>query len=79
MKFYTWTVKISVADTWVADGFDLTEDRLNDILQRELSYAYSTEVKGEIVKSPNADKIAKEQGYSSANTKKEMSKLYETL
>ena len=70
MKFYEWTVKIRVNAVWVADGFNLTEDRLNSILGEHLDYARSTEYEGEIVKAPNADAIAREQGYTSAKDPK---------
>jgi hypothetical protein len=48
-----WTVKISVDDTWVADGFEVTEERLKEaILEHSLGYAYDHEIKVVVLKSP---------------------------
>ena len=63
-ELYEWTVKIRVAATLVADGFDLDADRLHAMVRRDLQYAY--EIEAEIVSAPPADEIAKEQGYASA-------------
>lgn len=65
MTWYTWTVQISVADTWVADGFDLTADRLKDMVLADLGYAYDGEVRVKIIKAPKPEDIRKEQGYES--------------
>jgi len=64
-KLYEWTVKIRVADTLVADGFDLDADRLHAMVRKDL-YAYGHEIEAEIVSAPPDDEIAKEQGYASA-------------
>jgi hypothetical protein len=63
---FTWTVKITVDETWVADGFDLTKDRLEQMIGHDLSYACSTEYSGKILKSPDDRFMAKAQGYKSA-------------
>lgn len=59
--FYTWTVKVSIHPTWVADGFDLTEERLRDILANALGWARETELDGAVVKAPDPDQIRAEQ------------------
>jgi hypothetical protein len=64
MKFFKWTVEIEVADTWVEDGFDLTEERLESILQHVLPYSYSHETKGKVLKAPDSKTIRKLQGYA---------------
>lgn len=69
-KFYEWTVKIRVNAVWVADGFNLTEERLHNILAHHLNYAYGHEFGGEIIKAPKPDDIAREQGYKSAKDSK---------
>lgn len=62
-RFYEWTVKIRVAATWVADGFDLDADRLYDMVANDLSYARGHEIETEIVASPPAADIRYEQGF----------------
>lgn len=53
----TWIFKLEVADSWVADGFDCTEEHLEEIAGRILPYAYSHEVKLSVVKAPDAQVI----------------------
>lgn len=60
----TWEIKltVSVADSWIADGFDMAE-RLGDLteqVQSMLPYAYTHEiaVKAKITKAPDAKQIA---------------------
>lgn len=65
VTWYTWTVQISVADTWVADGFDLTADRLKDMVLSDLGYAHDGEVVTKIIRAPKPEDIRKEQGYES--------------
>lgn len=38
-QWFKWTVEIEVHETWVADGFDMTEDRLRHMLEMALPYA----------------------------------------
>jgi hypothetical protein len=61
---FKWIVSIEVDPLWIADGFNLTEERLNEMLLRELSWAYAHEVKGQIIEAPDPKAILKEQGYS---------------
>jgi hypothetical protein len=62
MKFI-WTVEFEVSENWVADGFDMTDERAFDMLQNDLTYAYPHELKARVVKRPNENAIAKVQGY----------------
>lgn len=64
MKMFKWIVEFQVADTWVADGFQMTDQRAWDMLSKDLSYAdMDTEIHARVVASPNASLIAKAQGY----------------
>lgn len=65
-KFY-WTVEFGVDKTWVADGFDLTNERAMQMLTNDLSYAYGHELSAQVLNSPDLDRIAKEQGYKDKN------------
>ncbi len=62
-KTYKWTVEIEVDPLWVADGFDLTTDRLQDMLMNELRHATSSEISGAVLKAPDPKQIRAEQGY----------------
>lgn len=45
-----WKVEIAVAQSWVTDGFDLTEENLKDaIMARLLAYSYEHEVQVRIL------------------------------
>jgi hypothetical protein len=63
MSFYKWTVEIEIHPTWVADGFDLTNERLCEMLQRELPYAKENETIGCILEQPDPKQIRVERGY----------------
>ncbi len=61
-----WTVELSVDESWVADGFDLTEERAGEMLAGALPYAYNHELDARIIKAPDALRVAQLQGYSDA-------------
>ena len=59
-----WTVEFSVDKSWVADGFDLTDDRALDMLSGDLRYAnIGTELGAKVIKAPDKKLIKKLQGY----------------
>ena len=66
---WTFTGTIEVSDVWVADGFNLTNARLRQIimegLQNDLAFAHTSElgVTATIVDAPHPQSIRKEQGY----------------
>lgn len=67
MKIFKWIVEFEVSETWVADGFNLTQERALDMLSNDLGWAdIGTELSAKIIKSPNIEEIAKVQGYTSA-------------
>ena len=61
-KMYTWTVKIQVAERFIADGFDLDADRAQNMVLKELGYAREDEVIATIVKAPTPASMDKAQG-----------------
>lgn len=63
MKFYTWTVEIKVAAPWVADGFNLTDERAKDMVMEDLSWAREDEVRVKVLTAPGYTDIRKEQGF----------------
>ena len=64
MTMLRWTVEFAVDSSWVADGFDLTDERAKEMLNGNLRYAYGHELKAKVTKYPAAIKVAKLQGYS---------------
>lgn len=62
-KFYWWTVRLGVNATWVADGFDLDDDRAHDMLCHHLPHAMGTELCAEVLHAPNPAEVAGEQGF----------------
>lgn len=63
--FFKWTLEIEVHKMWVADGFDLTDGRVHDIMTQHLGYAAGHEVKGRVLSRPPDEAIAEAQGYGS--------------
>lgn len=61
MKKFKWLVEISVDEKWVADGFNITRDRLCDQLQEWLPYATSDEIKGRVIYRPDPKDIKEVQ------------------
>lgn len=63
MKF-KWVVEFEVDEVWVADGFDLTDERALDMLAQHLRYAYmTTELGAKVISAPPPEEIRKVQGY----------------
>lgn len=60
---FKWTIEIEVDPTWVADGFDLDDDRAHEMLCRELPHAYGHELKARVLSAPKPELIRKAQGY----------------
>lgn len=63
-KFFKWTVEIEVSETWVADGFDATNERIHSMLAHDLRYAYGHELRAKVIKRPSDDEVAEAQGYT---------------
>jgi hypothetical protein len=64
---YEWTVKIRIAPAAVADGFNLTQEKLYCALLRGYPYLRGDFLDVEIVATPGDDKIAREMGYPDSN------------
>jgi hypothetical protein len=63
MARFKWTVEFEVDETWVADGFDLTDERALQMLANDLSYAYGHELGAKVLKAPKPEAVRKAQGY----------------
>lgn len=64
-RFYKWTVDIEVEETWVEDGFDLTDERAHAMVCSDLRYAFGREIRCKVTARPPDDAVASAQGYSS--------------
>lgn len=73
-KWFKWTVEIQVDQSWVADGFDMTDERAHSMLAKTLPFAYGHELKAKVLSAPDPELIAKAQGYASAADMKERSR-----
>lgn len=59
-----WTVEVEVEQSWVADGFVLTDERAKEMLAKALPFAHNSELGARVLTAPPAEKIAKLQGYN---------------
>lgn len=65
-KRFKWTVEIEVDETWVEDGFDLTDERAKEMVMSDLRYAYGHEISCKVIAAPAPAEIRKAQGYTAA-------------
>ena len=63
MKQFKWVVEFTVDETWVEDGFELTEERAKDMIENELQFSMAPETKVKILSAPDKKAIRKCQGY----------------
>lgn len=64
-KPFAWIVRFDVAPEWVADGFNLSDERALTMLGRTLGMAcMSTELAARVLAAPSALRIVREQGYT---------------
>lgn len=66
---FKWTVEFEVDETWVADGFDLTDEQALDMLWSQISTAYRIEISAKVINRPRAASIARAQGYGRDTSK----------
>ena len=52
MKMRKWVVAFYVADTWIRDGFDLTDERAKEMLAHDLDFARDDELKARVISAP---------------------------
>jgi len=63
MKTYKWIIEVEVDETWVEDGFNLTDDSAKELVANALPFAYGHEFSAKVIKSPTEQAIKKAQGY----------------
>ena len=62
---FKWVVEFSVDPSWVADGFELTQERALAMLASDIGGAYNHEIDARIVRAPTAARIRRVQGCES--------------
>jgi hypothetical protein len=65
---FTWTVAITVDKIWVEDGFNLTPERLKDMVQSDLDFATEDEIEVAILSATSPAAIRLIQGYPRPET-----------
>jgi hypothetical protein len=63
MKRLKWTVEIRVDKSWIADGFDLTNERAKAMVAKTLPFANNSEFSARVIGKPDRKEIRKAQGY----------------
>jgi hypothetical protein len=61
-RFYKWVLELEVNETWIADGFNMTEKRWKDWAADGLSRLNANEFRARVVHAPSPESIAKAQG-----------------
>lgn len=64
-KRYKWVVEFSVDASWVADGFEIDNERAHDMLSNAISGAFNHEIAARVLKAPDPREVWKEQGGAS--------------
>lgn len=59
-----WLVEFSVDPCWVADGFDLKQEKALSMLRDALPHARADEIAARIVQTPTIAEIDKVQGFA---------------
>lgn len=62
-KFFKWTIEIEINEVWVADGFEITADRIQEMIQEALGFSREEETRVSVIAAPHPDEIRKAQGY----------------
>lgn len=63
---FKWIVEFEVDECWVADGFELTDERALDMLASDLRYAnIGIELGAKVLQGPSIKDVRIAQGYES--------------
>ena len=61
MKTVSWTVKFTIDECWITDGFELTKDMAKDMIENALPFSKD---KVKVLVGPPRKYIRKAQGYN---------------
>jgi len=62
-RFFRWVVEIRMDEKWVADGFDITDQRMCDTIMAVYPHISGTEVECQVISHPPDEEVAKEMGF----------------
>lgn len=62
-EYLKWTVEIEVSRQWVEDGFDLDQERVTEMVEDLIHFAYPGEIRAKVVSAPDAGRIRRIQGH----------------
>lgn len=62
-RTFKWVLEIEVSEDWVADGFDITEENVQNIADGINPYAVEGEYTARILKAPAPELVRQAQGY----------------
>lgn len=60
---FKWILELEVSEYWVADGFDITEENVQDIANAMNPYAIVGEYRVRILQAPAPETVRQAQGY----------------
>lgn len=69
MKSYRWSFTLDIDADVVADGLAPTSEQLSHALARAFPYVRSSGIRAHVTHAPNADDVARGQGYVDAAQK----------
>lgn len=61
--FYYWILQVGIEKTWVADGIDFTDERLENTIQRAYGHLRGDEIKAKVLSRPPDKNVAQEMGF----------------
>jgi hypothetical protein len=64
MKTFKWVVEFEVTENWIADGFNITDQKVTGMIEQALPFASGAEFSAKVIKAPDAKLIRKTQGYT---------------
>ena len=62
-RTFKWVLEVEVSEDWVADGFDITEENVQDIANALNPYAIEGEYRVRILQAPAPELVRQAQGY----------------
>lgn len=77
-KWFKWVVEIQVKQSWIADGFNMDNERAHDMLAHTLPGAYGYELRAKVIAAPPLEEILRKQGYTGESLKVETAKIRKT-
>ena len=63
MKKFKWIVEFTVDQTWIEDGFQITNNKALGMLENCLPFARGDEFAAKVLEAPDSKLIRKIQGY----------------